>query len=135
MAKEDKITELAMLFKQRDNPHNHEPCTAIVVQANPLILKVEDTIFLSGEYNNVCWSKSILAGYKRSFVINSISGVTGTRSGGGGDASFAGHDHDYKAPVTGTIEWTDSPQIGDEYIVIPISNGSMWYVFDKVVRP
>lgn len=131
----DKISDLAELFKERNNPTPFGIGTAIVVQAEPLVLKSEDSIFISAEYNNVVWSKSILAGYKREFLIDNINGTTGTRSGGGGDASFAAHDHDYKAPVTGSIIWTDNPKLGDEYIVIPINNGNMWYVFDKVVRP
>lgn len=132
---EDKITELASIFKERDNPSPFQAGTGIVVKENPLTLKVEESIFLSGEFNNVIWSKSILAGYKRDFLINPVYGVTGMRSGGGGDAEFASHDHDYKADITGSIMWTDNPKIGDEYIVIPIHNGNMWYVFDKVVRP
>lgn len=135
MAENDKLSELAMLFKERDNPQNFEPCIGVVVQESPLVLKVEDKLFLSKEYNNVVWSSEILAGYKREFVVDTVSGVTGTRSGGGGDASFAGHDHEYKAPITGSIQWTDGPKVGDKYIVIPISNGSMWYVFQKAVEP
>ena len=69
MAENDKLTELAMLFKARDNPKNYEPCIGVVVQESPLVLKVEDKLFLSKEYNNVVWSSEILAGYKREFVI------------------------------------------------------------------
>lgn len=130
----DKITKLAQMLRSRDNPTPFEIGTAIVVKESPLVLKSEDSIFISSAYNNVVWSKSILAGYKRSFLIDRVNGVTGTRSGGGGDSAYAAHDHNYKAPITGDIQWTDNPKIGDEYIVIPINNGNMWYVFDKVVR-
>lgn len=135
MPENDKVTEFAMLFKERENPQTHQPCTAVVVNESPLVLKVENRLFLSKEYNNVCWSKSILAGYKRDFLIDPVNGDTANKSGGTGMAEFASHSHDYKAPITGSITWTDNPKVGDEYIVIPISNGSMWYVFDKVVKP
>jgi hypothetical protein len=130
----DKLTDLALLFKERDNPSPFQAGTAFVVQENPLVLKMEDSVFLAAEYNNVVWSKSILAGYKRDFLINPVYGVTDVRSGGSGDPAFASHDHAYKADITGSITWTDNPKIGDEYIVIPINNGNMWYVFDKAVR-
>jgi len=132
---DDKLTELAGLFKERDNPSPFQIGTAFVVQESPLVLKTEDSVFISANYNNVVWSKSILSGYKRDFLINPVYGVTDVRSGGSGDSEFASHDHDYKADITGSITWTDNPKNGDEYIVIPIHNGNMWYVFDKVVRP
>lgn len=132
---EDKITELASIFKERDNPNPFQAGTGIVIKENPLTLKVEESIFLSGEYNNVIWSKSILSGYKRDFLIDPVVGVTDLRTGGSGESSYSAHDHPYKAPITGSIMWTDNPKLGDEYIVIPIHNGNMWYVFDKVVRP
>lgn len=134
MPENDMITDFAMLFKERENPQTHQPCTAVVVSESPLVLKVEDRLFLSKEYNNVCWSKSILAGYKRDFLINPVSGET-KDTGTNIPSPVPNHTHDYKSPITGSITWTDNPKVGDEYIVIPISNGSMWYVFDKVVKP
>jgi len=135
MAEEDKLTQFASLFKDRDNPSPFQPGTAFVVKESPLVLKMENNVFLSAEYNNVVWSKSILAGYKRDFLISPIYGDTETAAGGSGYAQYESHAHAYKAPMTGTIMWTDSPKVGDEYIVIPIANGNMWYVIEKVVRP
>lgn len=50
---QDKLTELAILFKERDNSKGFDISTAIVVSTTPLVLKMSEKIFLSKEYNNL----------------------------------------------------------------------------------
>lgn len=120
------VTGLAMLFKERNNPTNYEISTAIVINENPLELKTADGIFISKEYGNICISQSILKGYRRKFIIDNIEeGIT---------ENVSNHEHKLIPNIKGEIAWHDDPKVGDEYIVIPTDKGSMWYVFDKVVR-
>ena len=89
----DKITELALLFKARDNISPFETTTAILIDKNPITLKLSEKVFLSKEYSNLILTETI---YKK-------------------------------------IQLTDT-NIGTEIMVIPLSNGGMWYAIDKVVR-
>lgn len=49
-----------------------------------------------------------------------IVSATQNRSGGGGDASFASHNHDIDNDYTDTITYTDTWKVGDKVIVLPI---------------
>lgn len=53
MEKVDQITTLAKLFKERDNLTPFSPCVASLIQSNPVVLKISDTLFLSKEYENL----------------------------------------------------------------------------------
>ena len=124
----DKLSELAMHFKNRDNPTSFDISTALVVSINPIILKLSEKVFLSAEYNNLVISAHMLEGYKRKIDFTGISG---------GKTSIAGspsHEHDIVS-LKGEVTFYDGIKIGDEIIVVPISNGAMWYAIDKAVRP
>lgn len=119
------ISILAKMLKDRDNPQNFDIASAIVTKENPLEFKTADGIFISKQYNNMLISQSVLKGYRRKFIIDNVTGITETSQA---------HTHNLKANITGEIVWDDNPKLGDEYIVIPLSSGSLWYIFDKVVR-
>lgn len=55
----DSLTTLAKFFKDRDNPDTFGPCLAKVINMNPLKLKMQEKIFLGGEYNNLIVSDTI----------------------------------------------------------------------------
>lgn len=53
MKKIDQVSEMAKLFKERDNLTPFAPCVAVLIQSNPIILKISDKLFLSKEYENL----------------------------------------------------------------------------------
>ena len=57
MASKDPITKLAKIFKERDNPFTFSISTAKVISKNPIVLKIQDKVFLSAEYGNLKMSK------------------------------------------------------------------------------
>lgn len=59
MKKVDQISEMAKLFKERDNLTPFAPCVAVLIQSSPMVLKISDKIFLSKEYENLMVSKPL----------------------------------------------------------------------------
>lgn len=55
----DKVTELAMLFRDRDNLENFQISTAVLINKSPIVLKLSETVFLSKEYENLILSETI----------------------------------------------------------------------------
>lgn len=106
---ENPIMDLAMLFKERDNPETFGPCTAKVISINPLKLKMQDKIFLGGEYNNLIISDAIDKKLK-SYIIATVTTKDGS--------------YDCKTEI--------EIKVNDSILVIP-SQGSTWYAIDKVV--
>jgi len=116
MSKVDKITELAQLFKARDNPSLYEITTATVVSISPVVFKISDKIFLSKEYNNLILSASMFKNTRKIKIENIVSSPTITS-------------------LEGELNYTeDTFKENDEILVIPIGNGEMWYAIDKVRR-
>ena len=116
MSKVDKITELAQLFKARDNPSLYEITTATVVSISPVVFKISDKIFLSKEYNNLILSASMFKSTRKIKIENIVSSPIITS-------------------IEGELNYTeDTFKENDEILVIPIGNGEMWYAIDKVRR-
>ena len=116
MSKVDKITELAQLFKARDNPSSYEITTAKVISISPIVFKISDKIFLSKEYGNLVMSASMFKSTRKIKIENITSSPTITS-------------------IEGELSYTeDAFKENDEILVIPISNGEMWYAIDKVRR-
>ena len=132
MGKVDKVTELAQLFKARDNPSLYEITTATVISISPVVFKISDKVFLSKEYNNLVLSASIFKDYTRKIKIENLVSETDSVSDGGTGASS--HKHNL-VKLEGDLKYAEEGfKKGDEILVIPISNGEMWYAIDKVVR-
>ena len=55
----DKITELAIMFKERDNIAPYDITTAKLISKAPLVLKLSEKLFLSKEYGNLILSETI----------------------------------------------------------------------------
>jgi len=55
----DKITELAYMFKNRDNIAPYEVTTATLINKNPITLKLSEKIFLSKEYKNLILTETV----------------------------------------------------------------------------
>ncbi|MEG0502746.1 MAG: DUF2577 family protein [Cellulosilyticaceae bacterium] len=68
-------------------------CLGEVISANPLSIKTEDLIL---ESDDLLVSDILMQGYKRSVDLVSsgtLTSSTQASSGGGGEASFASHNH------------------------------------------
>lgn len=68
-----------------------------------------------------------------------IVSATQNRAGGGGDASFASHNHDIDNDYTDTIIYTDTWKVGDKVMMIPIYGQDgitieQFFVFGKARR-
>lgn len=105
----DGATRIAQMLRNRDNPDEFGPCTAKVISINPLKLKMQDKIFLGGEYNNLIISDAIDKKLK-SYTIARVTTKDGS--------------YDCKTEI--------EIKINDSILVIP-SQGSTWYAIDKVV--
>lgn len=107
MAK-DGLTELARLFKERDKQDAPSITTGVVISPLPdLRIRLNDVVILDGR--RLILASHLVSGYKRRIEI-------------------AEHQ------IDAVMEWTDSIQAGDEVILIPVSDGQLYYVIDKAVR-
>lgn len=128
----DMITELAHLFKARDNVEPYDITTATVISISPVVFKLSDKIFLSAEYKNLVLSASIFKDYTRKVKIENLVSETNTVNDGG--TGSTSHKHNLMT-LDGTLKYVgEGFKVGDEILVIPIGNGEMWYAIDKVVR-
>ena len=55
----DKLTELALMFKERDNTPPYDITTAKLISKSPLVLKLSEKLFLSKEYENLVLSETV----------------------------------------------------------------------------
>lgn len=83
-------------------------------------------------------SDYLLAGYRREAKGHIIS-ATQNRSGGGGYAEFASHNHEINNDYTDDIIYTDTLKIGDAVAIMPMldtdDNTTQTYIIlDRLVR-
>lgn len=129
----DGLTELAMLFKERDSRESLSITTGRVVSAPPEPrIMLDDVILLDGR--NLVFAAHLLNGYERRIKFKEIDwGITTVVNDGGQGAS----SHKHFVNLTNEdvlIEWTDTLKQGDEVILIPVQDGQLYYVMDKAVR-
>jgi len=55
----DKLTEMAMMFKQRDNIAPYDITTAKLISKTPLVLKLSEKLFLSKDYKNLILTETV----------------------------------------------------------------------------
>jgi len=104
------------------------PPPEIKVSYNGIILDAKD----------VWISEYLLIGYSRTAKGHIIS-ATQNRSGGGGYAEFASHNHDIDNDYTDTIIYTDTLKEGDYVAIMPMmssNDGSsqQYIILDKIVH-
>jgi hypothetical protein len=111
------MTELAQLFKDRDNNPYMGPVTGTVISPPPGIkVSVGNNIILDNE--DLIISASVLNGYEREITID---GATTTAS----------------SPITkieGKLTFKDTLKAGDEVILLPTTDIQKYYLIDKAVR-
>lgn len=129
----DGLTELALLLKQRNNNMPLSITTGKVVSPppNPLI-RLDDVILLDG--SNLIFASHLVNGYKRKIKFTDTDcGMTVSVNDGGQGAST--HSHEIaEIHIDTMMEWTDTLQKDDEVILVPVSDGQLYYVIDKAVR-
>jgi len=139
----DGISELAKLFKERENKLYLGPQTGKVISPLPEIkVALGDKIVLTKEH--LIFASHVLMDYEREF---SLEGDIQFSQGNAGETSNASvgdhgsHNHIVASlnvntgyQSTGKIKWTDSLKSGDEIILIPVTNEQQYYVIDKVVK-
>ena len=101
-------------------------CFGKVTSAKPLKILVEQKMTLGA-------AQLVLTRNVTDFKTKvTIDWVTGTKSGGSEESSFASHSH----AVSGTKEMTihNSLQVGDEVILLKKKGGQKYLVLDRVVK-
>lgn len=129
----DGLTELAMLFKERDRKESLSITTGTVVSPPPKPRIMLDEIILL-DSSNLVFASHLISGYERRLKFKESDwGITTLVNDGGQGAS----NHKHFVNLTNEdvpIEWTDTLKKGDEVILIPVQDGQLYYVIDKVVR-
>lgn len=110
MMGKDALTELALLFRERDPQRSPSITSGVVISPppNPRI-RLNEAVILERE--NLVFAAHMVAGYERR-------------------AQFT----DAEISTTGSMQWTDTVKAGDEVILIPVEDGQLYYVIDKGVR-
>lgn len=129
----DSITELALLFKERDQQKTPSITTGTVIESlpNPRI-HLNDTIVLGKE--NLVFASHLLRGYERKMKFKETNWGKSTTVSDGGQGATP-HDHYINLTNEDTlIEFTDTLKNGDEVILIPSKDEQLYFVIDKAVR-
>jgi len=128
MAEKDGLTELAKLFKNNENKTSLSITTGKVEALPPSpVIRISDIITL--DKTQLVFASNLISGYERNIKFTDTDcGITTSA----GDPS---HTHDIATLNVDTLmQWTDTLEIGDEVIVVPVMDGQMYYVLDKAVR-
>jgi hypothetical protein len=127
----DQITELASMFKERDNKLPSSMTTGIVITPPPEVsIRLNEVVILYKD--NLVFSAHMLAGYKRELqlVFNDENcGQTNVESL---------HSHTVESLNVDTndtkISTLDTIVEGDEVILMPTTDDQLYFVLDKAVR-
>lgn len=95
-----------------------------VVSINPLQIRIEQKLTLPAEFFKL--TKAVTDHY----VDMSVSHVTENRSGGGGYAEFASHNHDYQGRKKFLVY--NGLKVGEEVILLQVQGGQRYIVLDRV---
>ncbi|KYG92348.1 hypothetical protein A0U40_05235 [[Bacillus] sp. KCTC 13219] len=126
MTEKDGFTELASLFKERNQKSIPSISTGIVISSppNPQI-RLNDVVILHKE--NLIFAASIVAGYERKIKFSDVNC--------GQTAISSNHNHIIEQINIDTLaRWTDTIVEGDEVILVPVGDSQLYYVIDKAVR-
>lgn len=136
---EDGLTELAKLFKDRDNRPPSSITTGIVISPPP-----QAEIRLNAEtilYNRqLVWSAHMLMDYQREIELegkilfqDSNAGTTGSSDGHSHSIETLSVDTTFQA-IEVKLKTINTVQAGDEVILMPVSDNQLYFVLDKAVR-
>lgn len=133
----DGITELAKMFKERDNKPYLGPQIGEVIDPPPNIkVKLGDKIILTKD--NLVIAAKALNDYTRQISISGDISFADSNCGSTGISSSHSHtietiniDTQYNA--NGTLLYTDTLKKGDKVILIPSTNEQLYFLIDKAV--
>ena len=122
--------ELVKLIKRiSDDAHNAtkpvEVCFGKVQSIAPLQILVDQKLLLEAE--QLILSRDVT---EYQIDITTLSWLTENRSGGGGDAAFASHNHDIIGRKSIIVH--NALIVGDEVILIREQGGQRYIVIDRV---
>lgn len=128
MAEKDGLTELAMMFKNNE-PKKVPSITTGIVESLPPDPVIRLSPQIAPDKTQLIFASNLISGYERKIKFTDTNcGVTTSA----GDPS---HTHDVAVLDVDTLmQWTDTLVIGDEVIVIPVTDSQMYYVLDKAVK-
>ena len=95
-----------------------------VMNTNPLEIKIEQKLTLPAEFFKL--TKAVIDHY----VDITVNHVTESRSGGGGYAEFASHNHDYQGRKKILVH--NGLQVGEEVLLLQVQGGQRYIVLDRV---
>lgn len=105
-----------------------------VVSASPLRVQIGDIVI---EREGLLVNELLLRGYTRHLQmgLTSVTGITGTRSGGSGYDSFTSHNHDMNTLgiPDGTFTALDGLSAGDKVLTIISSDQQQIVVVCKLI--
>lgn len=120
-----------MIHNTAEDHKPRGPGIGIVLSPPPDIRVKWNDIELTKEQLYI--SERCLVGYRRE-IRGHIVSATQNRAGGGGDASFASHNHDISNDYTADIIYTDTLKAGDRVSIFPIDGGQLYILGQKVVK-
>lgn len=95
-----------------------------VTKINPLEIRIEQKLTLPAEF--FALTKAVTDHY----VDMTVNHVTGNRSGGSGDAAFAGHNHDYAGKKKFLVH--NGLLVGEKVILLRVQGGQRYIVLDRI---
>lgn len=115
--RDENITALAKLLKERDNREYIGVITGTVVQGFPDVkIRVDATVMLDNSH--LIWARSLLTDQKRKcYISNPANGAK---------------EHGLNG-AEGEFYWTEEIKVGDNVILLPTQNEQIYYVIDRVV--
>lgn len=98
----------------------------VVTSESPLLIRIDDKRELDEDF-------LILSDNVRDYAVDiEVKHTTENRSGGGGDAAFASHNHDYTGRKK--IIVYNGLKEGEQVVMFRQSGGQLFYVADRVFQ-
>ena len=96
-----------------------------VITVNPLSIRIEQKMTLAETF--FIFTRAVLDHY----VDITVNHVTENRSGGGGDAEFASHNHDYAGRKKIMIH--NGLRVGEKVILLQQTGGQQYIILDRAI--
>lgn len=116
---EDPYKAMLKLFRNVGGGGATNPPVQIgAIVSSPPEIKVQ----WNGKLLDKKWFYLMITGYRGSTdkIRGHIISATQNRGGGSGDSAYESHNHDIDNDYTASIVYTDTWQIGDKVLMIPI---------------
>lgn len=99
-------------------------CIGVVESTSPLVIRLDQKETVSEDF-------LVLTDLVRDFQVDiTVSHTTENRAGGGGDAEFASHNHDYKGRKK--IIFHNALHVGESVLLIRQAGGQEYIVLSRI---